>query len=61
MGKTKDEAIKMWNLRVPIDHLRHDVSEKSYHNSLMNCEVIPSTEIYDALNDEQEKYLEMNI
>lgn len=27
MGKTKDEAIKMWNLRVPIDHLRHDVSE----------------------------------
>lgn len=61
MGKTKEEAIRMWNLRTPIDHLRHDISEKSYHNSLMNCEVIPSTEIYEALNNEQEKYLEINI
>lgn len=62
MGKTPEEAIRMWNMRTPFDHLKHELSEKSLTGfNMNNTRCISSSEAIDLVDLEQEKFLTITV
>lgn len=59
MGKTKEEAVRMWNLRAPLDHLRHETSEMSFKSSDGEC--INLMELSDLISEEQSTFEEIEV
>lgn len=59
MGKTKEEAVRMWNLRAPLDHLKHEISDMSYNSSQGECVTTP--ELYNIISEEQETFEEIEV
>lgn len=61
MGKTKEEAIRMWNLRTPMDHLKHELNTHIINGGYVSGTCIVTEDVMDLVDDEQEKFIELNV
>lgn len=60
MGKTKEEAVSMWNMRIPMDHLRHEITAHKYSDKYTHTDLV-SSEILELVDEEEEKYANISI
>ena len=61
MGKTKEEAIRMWNMRTPMDHLRHEINTHIINGGYVSGTCITTEDVMTLVDDEQEKFIKVKI